>query len=902
MPFGPLRMRPEAKRLNGIDDTVELPNVDKPTRWESDVVRFFELTFPTQTLRQNINTVIERFTHPAGAKGIFLIESPYGSGKSHVQLTLFHVLQGQPAAKAWIARWPAGDRPTSLPTNLLVHAHSFVEKSPADFINEVFLPLLGLPTQPGRMVDVELLEGALNSSPRLEGRRLVLILDELARWISNLRSQPNGEHLVSRAEAFLQAAGNLAKRSDKLTLILSALPGLLPEDVQANIVRNAVQLPLRASDQQGVILHRVFENYQPNTIHPEVRAMVGSYRNAYTQASLPVEEVNRLCDELLKTYPLHPDFSKLVVERFPKGSYFQNERGALNFVARVVSLAEDAGVTVITPAHASVRDPVILRKLNNVDTSGHDLPRIAFDDLQKLSQQDPLHDQIMATVLTYSLVDNQVPGTTREEVLRACLRPGLAPNDVLTGLRAVQSAEHVWPHQERFVLRDRRNPANTVEMQARRELQLHKKPFQDHIAERSFPDIFGRAPLVFNDPTSFGQQLAQLTPTLNANDVKFVVCARKLRPDERKSFYQGRTGANLFVLIEPLEAGYDVFSDDTLLFEAAKAKAAEKLAQESREASQLTDANAYQQELKQANKSITERIRGAYGRMLLWKKEPIVYDDSEVDTIPLRNTRFAYDGALQELKDFAGDRETHRRDVLNHLDQFRGLTVLLIEETFRDTLGLHVPVPKDVVGDALIQMAKEYEISLEHPNHTYCGPDNYSTLTSNQRLELAHCKLADPRPYQALPTIPQPQPAIPVPNPNPGTPITPPITGPGVPPTMPTAPTPGVTVVPENVGPTSHADFGNAIKARLPESSLVEHIEVMIEIQDSLQPANATAWAKFAGAVDRPTDIDLSIKLTRHALLAPADIEQWLTTLPVVPNADYRAFMKVRKPATAGGA
>ena len=420
MPFGPLRLRPEAKQLNGIDDTVELPNVDKPTRWEADVTRFFELTFPTQTLRQNIFTVVERFNHPIGAKGVFLIESPYGSGKSHLLLTLVHVLKCQPAAQQWIARWPPRERPASLPTNLMVHAHSFVEKSPADFVNDVLLPLLGLPPQANRMVDVELLEGAMNSSPTLGGRRLVLILDELARWFSNLRSQPNGEQLVSRAEAFLQAAGNLAKRTDKLTLILSALPGLLPQDVQANIVRNAVQLPLRASDQQGVILHRIFENYDPGTVHPGVRSMVESYRNAYTQASLPVEEVNRLCEDLLKTYPIHPDFMKLVVERFPKGSYFQNERGALNFVARVVSLAEDAGVTIVTPAHANVRDAVILRKLNNVDTSGHDLPRIAFDDLQNLPQQDPLHDQIMATVLTYSLVDNRDPGARAEEVLRAC--------------------------------------------------------------------------------------------------------------------------------------------------------------------------------------------------------------------------------------------------------------------------------------------------------------------------------------------------------------------------------------------------------------------------------------------------------------------------------------------------
>ena len=34
--------------------------------------------------------------------------------------------------------------------------------------------------------------------------------------------------------------------------------------------------------------------------------------------------------------------------------------------------AQAPAVTIVTPAHANVRDAVILRKLNNVDTSGHD--------------------------------------------------------------------------------------------------------------------------------------------------------------------------------------------------------------------------------------------------------------------------------------------------------------------------------------------------------------------------------------------------------------------------------------------------------------------------------------------------------------------------------------------------
>lgn len=56
-------------------------------------------------------------------------------------------------------------------------------------MNDILLPWPGLPTQPNRAVDVQSIEEAIANSPRLAGRRLVLILDELARWFSNLKGQ-----------------------------------------------------------------------------------------------------------------------------------------------------------------------------------------------------------------------------------------------------------------------------------------------------------------------------------------------------------------------------------------------------------------------------------------------------------------------------------------------------------------------------------------------------------------------------------------------------------------------------------------------------------------------------------------------------------------------------------------
>jgi hypothetical protein len=618
---------------------------------------------------------------------------------------------------------------------------------------------------------------------------------------------------------------------------------------------------------------------------------------------------------------MHPDFMKLVLERFPKGSNFQNERGALNFVARVVSLAEDRSAEIVTPADADVSDHVIRRKLSNVDPTGTDLPNIASQDLEALPDRTNLHDRIMATILCFSLVDRREPGATREDVLRACVRPGLAPNDILTSLKTVGAAEHVWPIQDRHVVRDRRNPAHTVAIQAKRELQRNRKPSQDFITQTSIREVFGGAPLVYSDLATFDQTLAQVQHTLSPSDVKFVVCTRRLTPNERQAFYQGRDGANLFVMIEPVDAAYDLLSDEGLLFEAAKAMVADRLARESQ--STPSEARPYRGENEAAIRQIKERIQGAYGLMCLWKTQPVIYDTIELDRIPRRGNNFTYEKALQELKGFAEDPETHRRDILNHFNSFRGQPVPDIEKAFRDTLGLHVPVPKDIVGDTLITMAKDYEITLEHPSYTYCGPDyDYGYLTRNQRIELGRCRVADPRPQQAAPTIQPAQPAAATAAT--ATPVTPPVSAASaVPPVVGVAVGSGAAtlpvatsvpqaapvavagnvqpVTPENIGPVVLSGLLGEVQSRVPAGATVEFAEVSIEVQDILQPTSASGWNSYAGAVDKPTDVDLSIKLTRQTPMTRVEVEQWVGSLPVVPNTECRMSMRVRRSNGAGG-
>jgi hypothetical protein len=220
----------------------------------------------------------------------------------------------------------------------------------------------------------------------------------------------------------------------------------------------------------------------------------------------------------------------------------------------------------------------------------------------------------MATVLGYSLIERREQGATREDVLRACVRPGLVPNAILASMKTVGAAEHVWLLQGRYLIRD--NPGNAVATQARRELQRDPRPFQKYVAETSIRDVFGGAPLVYSDLAAFEQRLSEVQPTLNPQDAKFVICTRRLKRDERQTFFQGRAGANLFMLIEPIDGSYDALADGALLFEAAKAVAANRLTDECRTANLHAEVAAYRREYEAATTQIKERLQGAFGRTM----------------------------------------------------------------------------------------------------------------------------------------------------------------------------------------------------------------------------------------------------------------------------------------------
>jgi predicted AAA+ superfamily ATPase len=86
------------KEIYGI---VRLYRLEEKGTLENDPQRFLDITFPTFTLHQLLTSVIRKLTGKE-QRGTFAVTGGGGSGKSHILVTLTHLLKRGPDALKWL--------------------------------------------------------------------------------------------------------------------------------------------------------------------------------------------------------------------------------------------------------------------------------------------------------------------------------------------------------------------------------------------------------------------------------------------------------------------------------------------------------------------------------------------------------------------------------------------------------------------------------------------------------------------------------------------------------------------------------------------------------------------------------------------------------------------------------
>lgn len=718
-----LRIRPEVLSEKGIVDMVDLASVtgeggqrrkskrrrlaDEVPAFESlrDPRAFFELTYPTEDVRQTLETLAARFAEPDSSAGTILLTGRYGLGKSHVLLTAHHALSAPEVVSDWCKTWDV--ETVELPSDVRVVTRSFIHRG-TENLWEVLYDALGASDQlaeVGDYPDGETIEGLLDARPT------VLILDELERWYDALDKRKK-----SRNRNFIQALSEVARRNPRLTVVTSVL-GEQPEPAETLRRTRPMELEFRsADDRQRVLLFRLFENHGQHD-EGQVAEVVDAYAEAYRGGGLA--EVDSYRERMLATYPFTPEFLDILTKKVPNLGGFQNTRGSLRFLARVVRATYEAE-PIVSSQHVPFKKRDVQGDLTHLDSSGGEVVRRALGDNYEAVPSDLGHkDALFSAILFYSIADPTHPGITEDELLYAVLDPGENPNEVKDSLRQLRRfAFNLHLLDDRYVFRSQENPQARIHAVAHSQQVTREAAFS--VIEEMLLAAWGD-----NKRTVLHGRGHQELPAIerrlkDLGSVRpmFLISTCSLEPTRRLELQNLHPDRNLVLLIEPrykpergTEYAYELLTDAELTARARVIEACRRLLEGKPEAS---SAAVYRDVRSREESRLKQDIAERYGYYVSWHRSGA--NDAAVDEEWFDLGHFDEFSAPRFQRwferEFGGDPIVYTQ-VKSKWSKYLRRTVSELVEHFETTPGTAIPYRDGMVEDALRKLAREGTLALE---------------------------------------------------------------------------------------------------------------------------------------------------------------------------------------------
>ena len=94
--------RPEVLK-DKIEGIIDLANIEKRGKLENKPRAFFDLTYPTADIKRVLTELNNRFSSSNPGAGLFLFEGLKGSGKSHLLLLVYHLLNSLGDGQKWLS-------------------------------------------------------------------------------------------------------------------------------------------------------------------------------------------------------------------------------------------------------------------------------------------------------------------------------------------------------------------------------------------------------------------------------------------------------------------------------------------------------------------------------------------------------------------------------------------------------------------------------------------------------------------------------------------------------------------------------------------------------------------------------------------------------------------------------
>lgn len=685
---------------------------DDPDRLENDAGRLLSMTYPSNAMQTAFDHVDHKL-RGTDSQGAILLSGPYGAGKSHALLALYHLFNDPGKGQSWLDEWEIDlDLPDTTRATILS-----TSETDADRIWEPIFQNLG---RSDLLDDINRYPTTEHIEELVDDESVAIFFDEIETWWESFADNreevesaegiadgtADAKTLIERNEFFLQNLLEVANDPDEN---LFAFFTLLDKSKDLKRILNrtnpyAVDLN-DTGDRERIILHRLFETPRKDVDEATVREVVESYTEHYS-SPIEIDELKRFENRMVETYPFHPELLDLLDDLYEGGKERQNVRGTMNVLADTVQRLHDETDLIIT---ADI-EPGAFRGINQTLFNRYNSDRKEVSDID-------YGEMLLRTIFLYTIDDR-----SQEASLTECLLGTFKPSErtvseLEIALDKLYGTAHYLDRDSDtgpYYLTEDPKLTALITREQERALENNRDAVRDKLVEIVRDHIWNGTVSIYPDDE-----------VADNNSITVVVTLDYLSNGSLKAelddFFADRTYQNTVLFVTPKQ---ELLESDEILSKAARVYGAENLQNKVDD-----EAGNLRSIIDSERRQLRNEVQNRYGKLVTWSER--------ADERRLRRKNVT--ATVRDVKDTASSDKTHIGDAI--LDEVKraenGRSVESLLTDFKTLRRLPVVVNNETYYQAIRRLHRDKKaIVLEGdrakfyvPQHGQYPPEIADELT-----------------------------------------------------------------------------------------------------------------------------------------------------------------------------
>lgn len=658
-------------------------------RLENDADRLLSMTYPSNALQTAFDHVDNKLQGRDNQGGLTL-SGPYGAGKSHGLLVLYHLFNRPTVAQKWIEEW---DVSLNLPESSKATIHSTSETD-ADLIWEPIFEDLG---REDILDDIKRYPTTEHLEQLTEEEPVAIFFDEIETWWESFDKSEN-EELLERNEFFLQHLFEVANDPQE---DLFAFATLLDksQDIKRIVNRtNPYAVDMNdTGDREQIILHRLFETRQDDVDEKAVRDIVSEYVDHYNYP-IEIDEPKRYENRMVETYPFHPELLDLLDDVYDAGRERQSVRGVMNVLADTVRRKYNETDLLIT----CDIEPSAFRGINQTLFNRYVSDKDAVDDID-------FGEDLLRTIFLYTIEEREQRASVTECLL-GTFKPQKTTVDKLhMSLEGLYGVAHYLDRdsqKENYYLTEDPKLTALVTREQERVLEDDRGSIEETLVDVVRNDVWSDDVYVYPDEDVPDRK--ELTTVVMLDYLSNGALRGKL-----DDFFGGRTYQNTVLFVTPKK---EIRDDSEIIGKAARVLGAENLR------GNVDDGGELASIIRDERRELRNELEDRFGKWVKWSEGP------NGDGIRMRRIDVTAD--VDDVKDKVGRDKTYVGEKIREevADAENGIAIASMLNDFKQFRRMPILLSDEVFYSAVSQLYRDEKIVLEGDRANFYVPQKSDAL------------------------------------------------------------------------------------------------------------------------------------------------------------------------------